>query len=249
VYFSKNKIEEKAISDPVLKKIKDSGQLLVGVDFSYGVMEFFDENNLPAGIDIDIVTEIARRLGVKVVIKQYDWDALFLAVKNGEIDLAISSITITQERAQEMLFSVPYFNGGQVVLVRADNSVINSQNDLMGKKVGVQKNTTSYDVAIKLTDPSLVTLYDSWENDILPGGIIADLKDEKTEVVLADYIQAVDSVKDPSLKIVGEPFTQEYYGIATKLERVTLIKEVDIILREMKRDGTLENIKNKWTNN
>ncbi len=244
-YFEKN--NKGAAVDPFLDKIKQSGKLVVGVDFSYGVMEFFDENKNPVGIDIDIIKEIARRLGLEVDIKSYSWDELLAATKNGEIDLAISSITITAPRSKEMLFSAPYFNGGQVVIVKTDNSGISRLADLTNKKIGAQKDTTSYDEAIKLTAQDLIITYASWDNSDLSGGIISDLKEGKTEAVIVDYIQAISSVKDnPTLKIVGEPFTQEYYGLASKLDNTALIEEVNTILRDLKREGLLENIKNKW---
>ena len=246
-YFWNNK-SDVSVSDPALQKIKQSGVLTVGVDFSYGVMEFSDKDNQPVGIDIDIINEVAKRLGVKAEIKQYAWEELFMAVKSGEIDLAISSITITSERLEEMLFSAPYFNGGQSIIVRNDNTEILGVSDLKNKKIGVQKETTSYDEAIKLTDSESVVLYESWEDAILAGGIISDLKEGKTDAVIVDYIQAVDSVKgDSELKLVGEPFTQEYYGIASQKENAVLVEAVNTILRDMKREGLLETIKSKWT--
>ncbi len=248
-YFLSRDDKAGSNQDPVIEKIQKSGKLVVGVDFSYGVMEFFDENNQPVGIDIDIINEIAKRLGVRAEIRRYVWDDLFAAVKSGEIDLAISSITITAQRLEEMSFSAPYFNGGQAIVAKEDNAVILDLASLKDKKIGVQQDTTSYDEAAKITDPELIKQYASWDDAVLPGGIIFELKEGVIDAVIVDYIQAVESVrKDAGLKIVGEPFTQEYYGIAAKLGNTALTESVNSILRDLKREGFLENVKNKWTN-
>lgn len=234
-------------SDPTLQRIASDGKIVVGVDMPYGVMEFIDSNGSPAGIDIDMVNEIASRLGVKAEIRQYVWDDLFTALENGNIDLAVSSITITAERSQKMLFSAPYFNSGQVVIARAGDQSVRSAADLSGRMVGAQQDTTGYEEAKKLTTEDKVRQYASWDDAELPGGIISDLKEGKTDAVIVDYIQAVDSAKNDSMiRIAGNPLTQEYYGIAASLKNTALMEAVDAILRDLKREGVLETIKDKW---
>lgn len=157
-------------------------------------------------------------------------------------------MTITQERSTKALFSTPYFNGGQVILTKTDNKDINTIDDLKNRKIGVQVDTVSEEQAKKITTANLVTTYASWENPEDKGKIIYDLKNGKTDAVIVDYIQAVDSVeKDAEVKIVGSPFTQEFYGAVTNLDNKTLMNAVDNVLRDIKKEGVLKNIEDKWT--
>jgi len=235
-------------TDSSLANVKNKGVLVVGSDMPYGVMEFFDENNKPVGIDVDIAQEIASRLKLKLEFNDYNWSDLFIKVKNSEIDLAMSSITITPERQKEMLFSNPYFNGGQVIVVRSDNQDINGINNLTDKKIATQSETTSYNEAKKYTTANLIFTYPNFENASDGSGIIADLKNGKFEAIIVDYTEALDMIKNNSgLKIIGVPFTEEEYGIVTKIGNNSLIQEVNLILKDLINDGTLENIKTKWT--
>lgn len=231
-----------------LANVKRKGALVVGSEMPFGVMEFFDASNNPAGIDVDVAKEIASRLGVRLEFKDYDWDQLFSSVKDGGIDLAISSITITPERQAELLFSDPYFNGGQVIITRAENQEIKGVNSLVGKKIGVQKDTTGYDEAKKYTQENLIAAYKSFGNVAGDPNIVDDLKAGKFDAIIVDYIQALDTIKNNSgLKIVGVPFTKENYGLAARIGNVSLMRKINSILQDMTSDGTLEKIEAKWT--
>ena len=232
---------QQPITDYSLLNVKERGELLVGTNVPYEPMEFVDENNNIVGFDIDVAKEIASHLGVSLNITNFEWNDLFTAVKTGKVDIAIASITITPERAKEMLFSIPYFNGGQVIVVRKNDTDIRIPEDLIDKKVGVQGGTTCEKVALEYTNSSMIITYNSSD---LP---IEALKNSEIDAVVIDYVAASNYVKKtPSLKIVGEPFTQEFYGIVTKKSNVALMNEIDNILRKMKRSGKLDEIKSKW---
>lgn len=235
-------------TDDSLANIKKKGVLVVGSDIPYGVMEFFDADNRPAGIDVDIATAIAANLGVKLEFNDYDWDQLFTKVKSGEVDLAISSITITPERQQEMLFSNSYFNGGQVIVARADEQDIKGILDLSDHKIATQKDTTGYTEAKKYVPESSIVTYLNFDSDDGKPDIINDLKAGKFDAIIVDYIQALDMIKKyPGVKIVGVPFTKEGYGVATKIGNNSLMKKVNSILRKLNNNGQLEEIEDKWT--
>jgi len=235
-------------SDDSLANVVKRGVLIVGSDIPFGVMEFFGKDNEPEGIDVDIAREIATHLGVRLEFNDYDWDQLFSKVKTGEIDLAISSITITSERQKEMFFSKPYFNGGQVLVVRSDNNEIKGVNNLVGKKIAAQQDTTGYDEAKKCTQENLISTYLNFDGSGGTTNIIDDLRDAKVEVIIVDYIQALDMIKNyPGLKIVGVPFTKEDYGITTAIGNNSLIQEVDSILQNLEKSGMLEQIKTRWS--
>ncbi|MBD3202826.1 transporter substrate-binding domain-containing protein [Candidatus Woesearchaeota archaeon] len=229
------------ITDNSLINVKKRGKLIIGAIPDYPPMEYIDENGDHVGYDIDVVKEIASQLGVDSEIKQIMWGDLFNAVKSGEVDLIISSITITQERQQEMLFSVPYFDAGQTIVVQKNTKDISSPGDLKGKKIGVNAGTTCEKIALEYANNEDVIGYPGYDP------IINDLKNNEIDAMVTDLIGASNYVKNnPDLKLVGEPFTQEFYGIATKLGNNALMEEIDRILRNMKRSGKLKEIKNKW---
>ena len=121
-------------------------------------MESMDEKGNIVGIDIDIVNAIAEELGIEVEFKNYGWEPLFPAVDNGEVDFAVSSITITEERQKSHDFTDPYFIANQLILVPEDSTVSNFQ-DLKDKSVSVQINTTGHIVTQELlgeTSPKLL---------------------------------------------------------------------------------------------
>jgi len=234
-------------TDNSLRNVKSRGVLVVGSDIPYGVMEFFDENHKPVGIDVDIAKEIASRLGVRLEFNDYDWDTLLAKVKNNEVDLAISTITITPERQKEMLFSNSYFSGGQVIVVSNENQDIKGVNDLTDKKIAAQKNTTSYAEAKKYTSENLIYTYVDFDT-VSDTSIVKEFKDGKFDAIIVDYTQALIIIKNNAdLKIVGIPFTREDYGIASKISNTSLITKINLILLEMEKNEVLEKIKTKWT--
>lgn len=233
-------MKQPTASDPSLSDLQKRGTLVVGSDIPYGAMEFFDESGKPAGVDVDIAKEIAKEIGVKLDYKKYAWDDLFSSVKNGTVDLGMSAISITSDRQKEMLFSAPYLNAGQSIVTKSYLN-INSVNDIIGKKIGTQTGTTGYDyVKSRGLENTVLTFVD-------PTGAADALRAGRIELLIVDYVAALDIVKkNPTLKIVGEPVTEEFYGIATKLGNGALINEINRILREMKRDGRLMQIREKW---
>ncbi len=227
--------------DRSLLDVQERGKLIVGSAIPYEPMEMFDENGEAIGLDIDIIREVASRLGVEIEIIDYDWDDLFTAVQSGEVDIGISSMTITAERSEVMLFSIPYFNGGQVIVTTDSNEDIKGPEDLAEKKVGAQEGTTCEDVAHEYAREGNVLTFGNAE------GLVTDLLNGDFDAFIVDYVSAVNRVKEnPGIKIVGEPLTQEFYGMPTKMGNIALMDEINEILREMKREGRLKEIEDKW---
>ncbi len=229
--------EEEQITDSSLQDIKDKGTLVVGIDAPFGVMEFYDESGNLVGVDIDLAKEIASAIGVDLEHKNMPFDELFDAVKTEEVDVIISTVTITPERQETMLFSIPYFDGGNVVVGRSEHRDMKLPEDLLDKKVGVLKGTTGDAFASELIGDSLVVRY--LTNDERKQA----LSNGEIDVTVIDYIAAIDLVKNnPSLEIIGKPLNQAYYGVITKLGNDALMEEINRILREMKRRGRLKEI-------
>ncbi len=238
VIASSNKqINNDRPSDSSLLDVKKKKKLYVGVDIPYGVMEFYDKSGKPSGIDIDIANAISSRINVSVEFKTMPFSKLFGALKEGEVDVVISAVTITPERQEKMLFSVPYLDAGVSIAVRKDNTDIKSIEDLKDKRVGVLKGTIAEKLVAetKYVTPSLVKRYVKNEERL------QDLLDEELDAIVVHFL-----VKDlPSVKLVGEPLSQSYYGVVAKLKDITLMDEINKTLRELKRSGKLRDIKQK----
>jgi polar amino acid transport system substrate-binding protein len=241
-YFLRLRPLGQNVQDPLLKEIKTRGKIIIGTEAAYPPMESIDEKGDFVGMDIDIARKIALDLGIKGEFQNIPWDKLFDALKTKQVDMIISSITITTERAQTMDFSNPYFNAGQVVLTTIDKAnTIKGLEALADKKIGVQIETTSETEAKKYTDPSFVIAYENYDlaKEALLNGTI--------DAIIIDYPAAVGMIsQEKSLKIVWGPFTQEFYGIAVRKDETRLLEEINKTLRKLKREGELKNLEEKW---
>lgn len=228
-------------TDSSLSAIKAKGKIIIGTYPEITPMTFHDSLGNLSGVDIDIAKKIASQIGVSSEFREMTFPEMFKAVQDGSVDILVSSITITPEREQVMLFSIPYFDGGQVIILNKENKDIKLIEDLDNKKVGVLKETTGEKAARNILKKSqIITSSDIVELSQL-------LKTGKLDAVIEDLSGAAGLVKnDPTFKIIGDPFTQEYYGVVTNIKNHALIDEINGILRDIKRSGELKSITDKW---
>ena len=106
-----------AAGDDSLQKVKDKGTLILGLDDSFPPMGFRDENDQVVGFDIDLATEVAKRMGVELVIQPIDWDSKELELETGRVDCLWNGLSITDERLAAMYFAKPYIANKQIVIV------------------------------------------------------------------------------------------------------------------------------------
>ncbi len=226
-----------------VERIKKAGVLKVGSDVAYAPFEFM-EGDKPVGFDIDIAQEIAKALGVKFQVINTSFDGIIAALKAKKFDIIISAMTITEERKKEIDFSIPYYDSGQIIVVRSDNKDIKSEKDLKGKVVGVQLGTTGELTAKKLKDQVGIKEIRSYET--IPEAFM-DLELGRLDAVINDLpVSLYYSKNNPKLKCVGKPFTVEQYGIAVRKEDKDLLKKINEILINLKRTGKYNQIYKKW---
>lgn len=225
-------------------KKESSNKIIIASDATWPPMEFVDKNKEIVGFDIDFINEVAKEAGFEIEIRNTAWDGIFAGLKNGEYDAVISSVTITDERKKTMDFSIPYINAGQVLIISKSLSGVTTLQDLKGEAVGAQIGTTGAFEVEKIDGVTLKT-YDEIGlavEDLANGrikGVVADA------AIAADYVLQNDNYKDV-LKITGEPFTEEYYGIAVAKNNA---KTLDLINKGIKRvleSGKIEELKDKW---
>lgn len=196
------------------------------------------------GFDIDLIKAIADEAGLDIEIINVAWDPLLAGMAQCQYDAAISAMTITDERKEVMLFSNPYFEAGQLVAVRIDNTDIASKEDLGGKTVGAQIGTTGSFEVEKIAGATLKT-YD----DI--GLAMQDLMNGQIDAVIADNPLAMGyaDANPDKLKTVGAVFTSEYYGIAVCKDKPELLERINEGLAKVKAEGLIDELILKWLAN
>lgn len=224
-----------------LAKARNRGYLLVGSDVTYPPFEYM-ENGKPVGFDIDLINLIAQEMGLNgAQIIDTAWDGIFAALKTEKFDVIISSVTITEDRKKEMLFSDPYYDSGQIIAIRKDDTRINSENDLVGKIVGVQINTTGDFTAQKISGIKEIKRYDDIQQ------AFQDLELGRIDAVLNDLpVNAWFAKERRNVKLVGKLLTVEQYGICARLEDQTLIDEINKALRNLRESGKYRELYVKW---
>ncbi|MBI3943726.1 MAG: transporter substrate-binding domain-containing protein [Chloroflexi bacterium] len=216
----------------------------VGSDTTYPPFESVDDKKNIVGFDVDMMNEIGKLINAKFQFQTTAFDGIFAALASGKYDVVVSAVTITDERAQTVDFSSPYFQVGQVIAVRSDNSDIKSDKDLKNKAVGVQTGTTG-DIAIsKVVDDKNIKRYETVDLGFI------DLASGKIDAMVADSPTTNNYVKDAQyqgkLKIAGAPFTYEQYGIAIRKGQADLKNAINAALKTLQDNGTLKNLATKW---
>ena len=217
--------------------------LTVCSDVPYPPFEDFDKSSDTGfkGFDVDIVSEVAKRLDLELTIKDSSFDALQSgqALNAKQCDLAASAMTITDDRKKNLDFSDGYYDSKQSLLVAADSKIA-SIADLKGVKVGVQQGTTGKTYTEENAKGAEVVTFPS------DAEMFQALKAGQVEALLQDLPVNLDHTTDGTFKVVETYDTDEEYGFAIKKGNSQLVKDVDGALEEMHSDGTYDKIYNQY---
>ena len=233
--------------DDSLQKIKDKGQLVLGLDDSFPPMGFRDTDNNIVGYDIDQAKEVAERMGVELVITPVDWDYKETELNDGNVDCLWNGMSVDDERKEKMNLSEPYMENRQVVVVLADSG-INTLADLAGKSVILQAGSTAVGALdskedVKSTLREVTEVPDNVQAMMELGQGTGDAV-VMDEVVARYYISKSDN--PDQFKVLDEALSDEVYAVGFRKADQSLRDEVQKILGEMKADGTLKTITEKW---
>lgn len=218
------------------------GALRIATDATFPPFEFVDEATKElAGFDIELMNAIAEKAGFTLEWSNLPFDSVLAGLSQCQFDLAIAAITITDERKEQMLFSDPYINAGQIVVIRIGDESIKSVADLAGKTVAAQLGTTGEIEARKIENVNYKP-YDTYDLAFL------DLANGQVDAVIADYPTALGFIgQNPDrLQTVGEVFTEESYGIAVCKNREDLIAPINAALQALKDEGKIAELEQKW---
>jgi polar amino acid transport system substrate-binding protein len=217
-------------------------KVIVATDATWPPFESVDENTKEIiGFDIDLMKAIAAKENLDVEFVNVAWDALLAGVAQCQYDAAISSVSITEERKANMLFSDPYYTVGQQIVVAANNTDITGEAGLAGKRVGAQISTTGAELVAGIEGAELVNF-----NTI--GLAFQALMNGDVDAVVADNVMALGYVgKNPDkLKSIGEPLTGESIGIAVCKTKTDLLAKLNSGLAKVKAEGLIDKLNDQW---
>ena len=226
----------------LLEKIQKNGKLVVGMSADYAPYEFhyIDENgkDVIGGFDVDIANEIANKIGVNLVIQEMDFDALVSALPAGKVDLVISGMNPTEERAKVVDFSEVYYNSKHGILVRAEDAdKYQTFADLVGAKVGVQLGSTQEKIA-KTEIPNVNLQQLSNINNL-----ILELKAGKVDAIVMEKPVAEMAVKSNPELAVGKPIYEEQTGgnaVGIAKNNPQLLAKVNEVITELNESGKMD---------
>ena len=253
-------------ANDLLASIEDKGVLTVSTDPAYPPQsELNEETNQYEGFDIDVATEIAKRLGVDIAWEAPAWDTIISGNWNGRWDISVGSMTVTPERAEVLHFTPPYYYTPASIAVYKDNTTITDATDLDGKKIGVCGGCT-YDLYLQnkleialdesgqpekldsvVTDPQVKT-YDT-DSTAIQDLALGDGRRLDAVVSALPTLQGAAEADTP-IKVVGDPLFYEPLAVAidrgSQLDPTSLVEKISEIVKEMHDDGTLSELSQKW---
>ncbi|ATJ84770.1 transporter substrate-binding domain-containing protein [Halomonas beimenensis] len=222
----------------------DNHVLDVVTDPSFVPFEMMDQDTGEmVGFDMDIIAEVAERAGFEYNLRTMDFNGIIPAVQTGNVDIAIAGITITDERAEIVDFSDPYYDSGLRLLVNADDDSIQNVEDLEGKSVGTKIGSTSYDfLQENLGDAADITPYPGSSDmymALLGGSVDAVFYDAPN----VGYFSQTRG--EGRTQVVGPLYEGQQYGIVF-VKGSEWVEPVNEALASMKEDGTYDEIHAKW---
>ena len=216
----------------------NSNKLTMATNAEFPPFEYI-ENGEIVGADVDIANAIAEKLGRELEISNIDFDAALTGAATGKYDVAVAGITANDERRKNMNFSDDYYTASQAIIVMNDSAIVDKAG-LDGKTVACQEGTTgeqylldnNYAVQSFKTGAEAVTA----------------LTSGKVDAVVIDnaVAKALSEKQNGATKVLDEALTEEAYAIALKLGNEELTKEINADIAELKADGTLAKIFEKY---
>lgn len=235
------------------ERIKQSREIRVGSDIAYAPMEFYKEGTQEAqGVDVEIGQALGEKLGVKVTFMNIGFDSLIPSLQAQRIDAVMSSMTDTKERQEQVDF-IDYFQAGSTILVPKGNPEgIQSLDDLCGKTVAVQRDTTNEEIARAQAEKCEAEGKGELKVEALPKDTdaVVRVKSGAAAADVTDYPVAIYTAQTSGggndFEVVGEQIDAAPYGIAVRKDDTQLRDALKAALEAIIADGTYDRILEKW---
>lgn len=230
-----------------LASIEKAGKIVVYTDPNFPPFEYLGETG-PEGVDMEIAKAIAEELGVEVEFQEAQFDSIIMAIKGGKGDIAISGMTITEDRQKSVDFSDPYVNSVQYLMIPEDSSLTTVES-LAGRSIGVAKGYTgSLLIDFEINDPegalngtdSSFTEYPSAMEATL------DLNNGKVDCVIMDehvaknISEKTEGVKAIELKYDSGDLAAEEYGVVMAKGNEDLLEKINAVVKKLKDEGQID---------
>jgi aspartate/glutamate/glutamine transport system substrate-binding protein len=235
-------------SKNALEQIKDKDKIVVGVKFDTRLFGLKNPSSGEVeGFDIDISKELAKEIvgdEKKIEFKEVTSKTRIPMLNNGDIDMIVATMTISEERKKEVDFSDVYFDAGQSLLVKKGSPIKGLDDLKKGTKVLAVKGSTS---AVNIREKAPDTTVLEFENYT---EAFTALKSGQGDALTTDDSILYGMVdQDPSYTLVGGTFTEEPYGIAVKKGNKELVDAINDALKKLKDNGKYDEIHDKWIKN
>lgn len=224
-----------------LQKIETTGKLSIALSGAFPPFSFVDETNNVVGFDVDIGSELARRLKVQPQIVTTAWDGIIAGLVTGRYDTIVGSMGITAERKKAVAFVGPYYRSGLGLFVRKGGTV-KSLDELSAKTIGVTLGETS-EKWIREQNKFEVRTYKGLPEMLL------DLNAGRIDAIVADDVPVLVAIRKnnaPVEQIKDERLPKFDIGIAIRKDSPELAAALQKALDEMMADGTYAAIAQKW---
>ena len=217
----------------------EEGKLIMATNATFPPYEYYDGDAI-VGIDAEIAQKIAEKLGLELVISDMEFNSIITSVNQGKADMGMAGMTVTPDRLKNVNFTDTYAKGVQVVIVQ-ENSDIKTLDDLTGKKIGVQLNTTGDIYATDEFGKDNVQQFNKATDTVLA------LKQSKVDAVIIDKAPAeVFIEQNEGLTLLDSSYADEDYAICLKKGNDALQDAVNQALSELIEDGTVQAIIDKY---
>jgi len=232
---------EQASAQNLLEKVKSEKKLVIGTEGTYSPFTFHDQSGKLTGYDVDVVTEVAKRLGVEPEFQETQWDAMFAGLDSKRFDVIANQVGIRPDRQEKYDFSKPYSISRAVLVTHKDNTTVKDFKDIKGLKAG-QSMTSNYADLARASEAEIVGV-DNFNQAI---DLIAQ---KRVDVVINDNLSVLDFLKhkpDTPIKVVAKNEQGQPTGFMYRKGSTELADAMNKVLDEMQQDGTLKTISEKW---
>ena len=240
----------KMVTADTLSDVKSSGKLIFGLEAGYKPFEFLDENNKLVGYDIDVGSEIGKRLGgVEPTPKDTNWSTVIQSLYNGDLNLILGGMTATEERYKRVNFSYPYMDASSGLLVMKDSG-ITSPSMLGGKTVSAGAGTpqiNQLNLAAKEHGISYngdIKTYD--KDEVAYAAMRSGRLDAYASTLVSLLAFAQTSDDFTVIPFTSNMWKAEYTAMAFRKEDESFRSAINQIIVDMKNDGTLASLQEKW---
>ena len=212
---------------------RSENEIIMVTEAGFAPYEYYEDGEI-VGVDIDIAKEIAKELGKELVIKDVAFDSIIHEIKTGKSDFGAAGISYSEERAEQVMFSIDYAESKQVVIVKSDSNITKNE-DIKNKKIAVQLGSVADTYVTEKYKKAEIIRQKKYL------ATIQDLEDGKVDCIVMDELPAKQILKTKeNLKILPGYLVKDSYGIVVKKNNKEVIETINKVIKRMQEDGSLE---------